>query len=42
MKHSPPESLVLRDNRMTDVPLGVVISALDVDSLMTLDLSENR
>ncbi|CAM9147172.1 unnamed protein product [Ectocarpus sp. 12 AP-2014] len=42
MKHSPPESLVLRDNRMTDVPLGVVISALDVDSLMTLDLSENK
>ncbi|CBN80263.1 Hypothetical leucine rich repeat protein [Ectocarpus siliculosus] len=42
MKHSPPESLVLRDNRMTDVPLGVVISALDVDSLMKLDLSENK
>ncbi|CAM9676067.1 unnamed protein product [Scytosiphon promiscuus] len=42
LKHSPPESLCLRDNRMTDSPLRVIISALDVDSLVKLDLSENR
>eukprot|EP00903_Cladosiphon_okamuranus_P015292 g14129.t3 len=42
LKYSPPESLSLRDNRMTDGPLGVVVSSLDVDSLVRLDLSENR
>lgn len=42
LAQSPPENISLRDNRLTDVPLGVVISALDGGSLLTLDLSENR
>ena len=42
VKHSPPERLSLRDNRMTDGPLGLVVAALERSSLLKLDLSENR
>lgn len=42
VKYSPPERLSLRDNRMTDGPLGVVVAALERSSLLKLDLSENH
>lgn len=42
VKYSPPDRLSLRDNRMTDVPLGLVVAALEKSNLLKLDLSENR
>lgn len=42
VRYGSPETFSLRDNRMTDEPLGVVVSALERSSLLKLDLSENR